>query len=154
MELETLKAYIETHLKTRLIWPSKSPTNASIFFDKKPNYSFRLYMDYWGLNNLTIKNQYLFSLIGKALDCLGRAKQFTQLDLTSAYHQIKIQKGDEWKTNFCTRYGHFKYQVRHFGLSNAPTSFQSYINKILIKKLDIFVVIYLDDILIYTKDQN
>ncbi len=77
VELETLKAYIETHLKTGFIWPSKSPTGAFILFDKKPDGSFCLYMDYRGLNNLTIKNQYPFPLIGEALDCLGRVKRFT-----------------------------------------------------------------------------
>ncbi len=77
VELETLKAYIETHLKTGFIRPSKSPIGAQIFFDKKPNGSLRLCVDYQGLNNLMIKNQYPLPLIGEALDCLGRAKQFT-----------------------------------------------------------------------------
>lgn len=86
------------------------------------------------------------------MDRLGRAKHFTQLDLTSAYHWMRIQKGDEWKTAFRTQYGHFKYQVMPFGLSNALASFQGYINKILAEKLDIFIIVYLDDILIYTKD--
>ena len=85
---------------------------------------------------------------------MGRAKRFTQLDLTSAYHRMRIREGDEWKTAFRTRYGHFKYQVMPFGLSNAPASFQSYINKILAEKLDIFVIVYLDDILIYTEDES
>ncbi len=84
-----------------------------------------------------IKNWYPLPLIGESLDQLGRAKRFTQLDLTSAYHQIKIREGDEWKTAFCIRYGHFKYQVMPFGLSNVPASFQGYINKILAEKLDI-----------------
>ena len=74
MELETLKAYIETHLKTGFIWPSKSPAGAPILFDKKPDGSLRLYVDYRGLNNLTIKNWYPLPLIGKSLDRLGCAK--------------------------------------------------------------------------------
>ena len=65
---------------------------------------------------------------------------------------MRIKEDDKWKTSFRTRYGHFKYQVMFFGLSNAPTSFQNYINKMLAKKLDVFVIVYLDDILIYTKD--
>ena len=109
-------------------------------------------MDYWGLNNLTIKNQYPLLLIGESLDRLGRAKRFTQLDLTNAYHRMRIREGDEWKTAFRTRYGHFKYQVMPFGLSNTPATFQGYINKILTEKLDIFIVVYLDNILIYTKN--
>ena len=152
VELETLKTYIETHLKTGFIRPSKSPAGAPILFDKKPDGSLRLCVDYRGLNNLTIKNRYPLPLIGESLDWLGQAKRFTQLDLTSAYHRMRIKEGDEWKTAFRTRYGHFEYQVMPFGLSNAPASFQGYINKILAEKLDIFVIVYLDDILIYTED--
>ncbi len=95
VELETLKAYIETHLKTALIRPSKFPAGAPILFDKKLDGSLRLCVNYRGLNNLTIKNRYPLPLIGEALDRLGRAKRFTQLDLTSAYHQMRIWKGDE-----------------------------------------------------------
>ena len=154
VELETLKTYIETHLKTGFIWPSKSPAGALILFDKKPDGSLCLCMDYRGLNNLTIKNQYLLSLIRESLDQLSRARRFTQLDLTSTYHQMKIKEGDEWKTAFRTRYGHFEYQVISFRLSNAPASFQGYINKILAEKLNIFVIVHLDDIFIYTEDQG
>ena len=95
VELETLKTYIEFHLKTGFIWTSKSLASALILFDKKPNGSLWLCVSYQDLNNLTIKKWYTLPLIGKALDGLGRAKQFTQLDLTSAYHQIKIRKGNE-----------------------------------------------------------
>ncbi len=152
MELETLKIYIETHLKTGFIWPFKSPTRALILFDKKRDSSFYLCVDYWGLNKLTIRNRYPLPLIGEALDHLSRAKRFIQLDFMSVYHQMRIWEDDEWKTTFCTRYGHFEYQVMPFGLSNTPASFQGYINKILAQKLDIFVVVYFDNILIYTKD--
>ena len=146
VELETLKTYIKTHLKTGFIWPSKSPTGAPILFNKKPDGSFYLCVDYRGLNNLTIKNQYPLLLIGESLDRLGQAKRFTQLNLTSAYHQMRIKENNECKTAFQTRYGYFKYQVMPFGLSNASASFQDYINKILAEKLDIFVIVYLDDI--------
>ena len=95
VELETLKTYIETYLKIGFIWSSKSLAGAFILFDKKPDGILRLCIDYWGLNNLTIKNQYPLLPIGKSLDRLDRAKRFTQLDLTSAYHQIRIKKGDE-----------------------------------------------------------
>ncbi len=86
VELETLKTYIETHFKTGFIQPSKSPVKAPILFDKKPDGTLHLYVDYRGLNNLIIKNQYPLPLIREALERLGRAKKFTQLDLTSAYH--------------------------------------------------------------------
>ena len=152
VELETLKTYIETDLANGFIRLFKSPAEAPILFDGKPDESLRFYVDYWGLNSLTIKNRYPLPLIGKSLDRLGRAKQFTQLDLTNAYHWMRICEGDEWKTAFRTRYGYFEYQVILFGLSNAPATFQEYINKILAEKLNIFVVVYLDNILIYTKD--
>ena len=86
MELETLKAYIETNLANGFIKPSKSLAGAPILFDRKLDGSLRLYVDYRGLNNLTIKNLYPLPLIGESLDRLGRAKQFIQLDLTSAYY--------------------------------------------------------------------
>ena len=96
-----------------------------------------------------IKNWYPLLLIDESLDRLGWVKRFTQLELTSAYHQMRIKEGDEWKTAFHTWYGHFEYQVMPFELSNAPASFQSYINKILAEKLNIFVIVYLDNIFIY-----
>ena len=152
VELETLKTYIETHLKTGFIRLFKSPAGAPILFDKKLDGSLCLCVNYWGLNNLTIKNRYPLPLIEKSLDRLGRAKRFIQLDLISAYHQMRNKEGDKWKIAFWTRYGHFKYQVMPFGLSNALVSFQGYIDKILAEKLNIFIIMYLDDIFIYTKD--
>ena len=95
VELETLKTYIETNLANGFIRPSKSPAGAPILFDRKPDGSLRLCVDYRGLNNLTIKNRYPLPLIGESLDRLGRAKQFTQLDLTNAYHQIRICESNE-----------------------------------------------------------
>ncbi len=152
VELETLKTYIKTYLKTGFIRPSKSPAGTSVLFDKKPDVSFRLCVNYRGLNNPTIKNRYSFPLIGEYLDRLGRANRFTQLDLTCAYRKMRIWEGDERKTAFWTRYGQFEYQAMSFGLSNVPNSFQEYINRIHTGKLDIFVIMYLDNILIYTED--
>ena len=149
-----MKTYIEANLASGFIRPSKSPAAAPILFVRKKDGSLHLCVDYRGLNNLTIKNCYLLPLIGESLNCLGRAKRFTQLDLTNAYHRMRIREGDEWKTAFQTRYGHFEYQVMSFGLSNAPASFQGYVNKILVEKLDVFVIVYLDDILIYTKNAS
>ena len=152
VELETLKTYIKTNLANSFIRPSKSPVRAPIFFNQRADKSFRRCVDYWVLNNITIKNRYPLPLIGESLDWLGLARRFTQLDLINAYHRMRICEGDEWTTTFRIRYGHFEYQVILFGLSNAPATFQKYVNKILAEKLDIFVIIYLDDILIYTKD--
>lgn len=149
VELAVLRQYIDKHLANQFIWPSKSPAGAPILFVKKPSGGLRLCVDYQGLNNITIKNCYPLPLIGESLDWLSKAKQYTQLDLTSAYHRLRIKKGDEWKTAFCTRYGHYEYQVLPFGLSNAPAIFQAYINQALAEKLDVFCIVYLDKILIY-----
>ena len=100
VELETLKTYIETNLANGFIKPSKLPAGALILFILKKDGSLRLCIDYQGLNNLTIKNRYPLSLIGESFDRLGRAKCFTQLDLTNAYHQMQIREGDKWKTAF------------------------------------------------------
>ncbi len=123
MELETLKTYIKNNLASGFIRPSKSPARVPILFDKKLSGSLRLFVDYRGLNNLTIKNRYPLPLVGELLDQLGRARRFTQLDLTNAYYRMRIKDGDEWKTAFKTRYGHFEYQVMPFGLTNVPATF-------------------------------
>ncbi len=95
VELEMLKTYIKIHLKTGFIWPFKSPAGDPILFDKKPDSSLRLCINYRGLKNLTIKNQYPMPLIGESLNRLGWAKRFTQLDLTNTYYRIRIWEGDE-----------------------------------------------------------
>ena len=151
-ELEALRGYIEVNLNNGFIRPSTSPAGAPILFIRKPSGGLRLCVDYRGLNNITINNRYPLPLVGEALDRLGRAKEYTQLDLIHAYHRVRIAKGDEWKTAFRTRYGHFEYQVMPFGLSNAPATFQALINKVLAEKLDVFCIVYLDDILIYTEE--
>ncbi len=109
VELEILKVYFENNLARGFIKPSKSPTGASIFFGKKLDGSLRLCVDYRGLNNLIIKNWYPLPLVGEWLDQLGRARYFTQHDLTNAYHQMRIREGNEWKTAFKTCYGYFEY---------------------------------------------
>ena len=151
VELETLKTYIKTQLKTGFIQSFISPASALIFFNPKLDGSLRLYINYKGLNNLTIKNLYLLPLIGEVFNRLSWAKRFTQLDLTSAYHKMRIWENDKWKTIFCVRYGYFKYQVLPFWLFYAPISFQGYINKILAEKLNIFVLVSFNNILIYTE---
>ena len=154
MELETLKAYIETNLANGFIRPSKSPTGAPILFDQKSDGSLRLCVNYRSFNILTIKNRYPLPLIRELLDRLGKARRFTQLDLINEYHRMRIRKGDKWKIVFKTQYGHFEYQVMSFGLTNTSASFQGYINKIFMEKFDIFVIVYLDDILIYSDDDK
>ena len=152
VELEMLKTYIKTNLANNFICPSKFPARAPILFDKKLDRSSRLCINYWGLNNITIKNQDPLILISELLDQLGQARKFTQLDFTNAYHWMRICKGNKWKTAFRTRYDYFKYQIMPFGLSSTPGTFQGYVNMILAKKLDMFIIVFLDDILIYSKN--
>ena len=101
-----------------------------------------------------IRNRYALPLIPNLLERLNGAKYFTRLDLRGAYNLVRIRPGDEWKTAFRTRYGHFEYRVMPFGLTNAPTVFQHMANDIFRDFLDIFTIIYLDDILIYSKTQE
>ncbi len=109
MELEILKAYIKNNLANRFIKPFKSPAEAPIFFNKKPDRNLRLYINYRGLNDWIIKNQYPVSLVEKSLDRLGWAQHFTKLDLINAYHWMRIREENELKMAFRIRYGYFKY---------------------------------------------
>ena len=153
-ELAVLRDYIKECLEKGWIRPSQSPAGAPILFVPKKDGGLRLCVDYRGLNALTLKNRYPLPLIGETMDRLSGAKIFTQLDLKDAYHRIRIRKGDEWKTAFRTRYGHFEYTVMPFGLANAPATFQSYINRAMSDLLDVCCVVYLDDILIYSQTEE
>ncbi|OQD64946.1 hypothetical protein PENANT_c409G07288, partial [Penicillium antarcticum] len=153
-ELGVLRNYIDEMLAKEWIRPSQSPAGAPIIFVKKKDRSLRLCVDYRGLNNITIKNRYPLPLVSETMDRLSGAKIFTQLDLRDAYHRIRIKEGDEWKTAFRTRYGHFEYTVMPFGLANTPATFQAYINRALCDLLDQFCVVYLDDILIFSQNEE
>ena len=87
-----------------------------------------MYVDYWSLNQIIIKNQHSLPLIEETINQLSEVKLFTKLDLKDAYHQIYIKKGDKWKTAFCTHYDHFEYIIMPFRLANASVMFQAYIN--------------------------
>lgn len=151
-ELEALKEYIEENLAKGFIRKSESPAGAPVLFTPKKDTKLRLCVDYRGLNKITIKNRCPLPLITETLDQLREARIFTKLDLKGAYNLVRIAEGDEWKTAFRTRYGHFEYLVMPFGLTNAPATFQAFLNDVLRQHLDNFVVIYLDDILIYSRD--
>ena len=129
-------------------------TGVSVLFGLKKDGGLRLCVDYRGLNSFTKKNRYPLPLISEALDRLVGAKVYTKLDIRDAYNMIRIREGDEWKTAFRTRYGHFEYTVMPFGLVNAPATFQSYINSALRDYLDVFCIAYLDDILIYSDNDE
>lgn len=151
-ELDVLHDYIKENLDKGFIRRSESPAGAPILFVKKKDGSLRLCVDYRGLNKVTVPNRCPLPLITETFDRLGKAKRFTQLDMRGAYNLLRITEGDEWKTAFRCRYGHFEYQVMPFGLMNAPASFQAFVNDVLREYLDDFVVVYLDDILIYSED--
>jgi hypothetical protein len=153
-ELQALKEYIDDMLQKGFIRLSKSPAGAPIFFVKKKDGCLRPCVDYRELNDITIKNRYPLPLISELLDRLGNAKIFTKIDLRGAYNLVRMKPGHEWKTAFRSRFGHYEYLVMPFGLTNAPAIFQSMMNDIFASELDIFVIIYLDDILIFSEDSN
>ena len=132
---------------------SKFPTGAPILFVKKKDRILRLCVDYRGLNKVTVKNRHPLPLITESLERFSQAKYFTKLDVREAYHRIRIAEGDEWKTAFRTRYGHFGYTVMPFGLTNAPAQFQAYINNALAGLIDVSCIVYLDDILVYSSTE-
>ena len=117
--------YIDENLAKNFIHHSKSPARAPILFVKKKDGSLWMCVDYRGLNKVTKKNRYPLSLNSGLLDQLGRAKIFTKIDLRGAYNLVRIKEGDEWKTTFRTRYGHFEYNVMSFGQTNAPAIFNT-----------------------------
>ena len=153
-ELATIREYLESAQQKQWIRPSTAQCGAPVLFVKKSDGSLRLCVDYRGLNEVTIKNNYPLPLLSETLERFAHAKHFTKIDIRNAYHRIRIRKGDEWKTAFRTRYGQFEYQVMPFGLANAPATFQSYVNKALKPYLDIFCVVYLDDVLIYSETEK
>ena len=123
-------------------------------FVPKHNRKLRLVVDYKILNNITIKDRYTLPLINEMQDRMQGATIFTKIDLRGAFNLIQIKEGDEWKTAFRTRFGHYEYCVMPFGLTNAPASWQRLINNVLREFLDIFLVVYLDDILIYSRSKK
>ena len=149
-ESEVLQEYIKDMLKKGFIRESHSPAGYPILFQKKHDGSLRLCVDYKKLNAVTIRNSYPLPLINDIIERVKGAKYFTKLDLRSAYNLIRIKEGDEYKTAFRTKYGHYEYLVMPFGLKNAPAVFQSFINSVLRPFLEKSVILYLDDILIYS----
>lgn len=153
-ELKILKEYLDENEKAGRIRPSQSSAGAPILFVPKADGTLRLCVDYRGLNRITIKNRYPLPLISEILDRIQGAQWFTKLDIKDAYYRIRIREGDEWKTAFRTRYGHYEYMVMPFGLTNAPATFQSYIHSALYGLLDVICIVYLDDILIFSKTRE
>ena len=153
-ELEELKKQLEELLAKGFIRPSVSPWGAPILFVKKKDGSVRMCIDYRQLNAVTVKNKYPLPRIDDLLDQLRGAAVFSKIDLRSGYHQIRIREEDIPKTAFRSRYGHFEYVVMSFGLTNAPAIFMDYMNRIFRPYLDSFVIVFIDDILIYSKSPS
>ncbi|WVZ63904.1 hypothetical protein U9M48_013498 [Paspalum notatum var. saurae] len=152
-ELKELKVQLQEQLDKGFIRPSSSPWGCpALFVEKKDQGGKRLCVDCWPLNAVTVKNKYPLPHIDILFDQLARAKVFSKIDLRSGYYQIKIREGDITKTAFSTRYG--LYLVMSFGLTNAPAFFMYMMNSAFMNELDKFVVVFIDDILIYSKSEE
>jgi hypothetical protein len=151
-ELAKLKKQLQELLDKGFIRPSTSPWGCPSLFAKKDE-SLRLCIDYRPLNTVTIKNMYPLPRIAVLFYQLVGAKVFSKIDLRSGYHKIKIRASDIPKTAFSTRYGLYEYLVMSFGLTNAPAYFMYLMNSVFMPELDKFVVVFIDDILVYSKSE-
>ncbi|KAF5786109.1 putative nucleotidyltransferase, Ribonuclease H [Helianthus annuus] len=152
-EMKELRTQLDDLVAKGFIRPSSSPWGAPILFVKKKDGSMRLCIDYRELNKVTIKNRYPLPRIDDLFDQLQGASYFSKIDLRSGYHQLKVKDEDVHKTAFRTRYGHYEFLVRPFGLTNAPAAFMDLMNRFCKPYLDKFVIVFIDDILIYSKNQ-
>jgi len=152
-ELAELKIQLQELLDKCFIHPSASPWGCPALFVKKKDDSLRLCVDYRPLNAVTIKNKYSVPCIDVLFDQLAGARIISKIDLRSGYHQIKIRPYDIPKTAFSTRYGLYEYLVMSFGLTNAPAYFMYLMNSVFMPELDKFVVVFIDNILIYSKNE-
>ncbi|WVZ84387.1 hypothetical protein U9M48_031425 [Paspalum notatum var. saurae] len=154
-ELKELKTQLQEQLDKGFIRPSSSPWGCpALFVEKKDQGGKRLCVDYRPLNAVTVKNKYPLPHIDILFDQLGGATVFSKIDLRSVYHQIKVREEDIPKTAFSTRYGLYEYLVMSFGLTNAPAFFMYLMNSIFMNELDKFVVVFIDNILVYSKNKK
>lgn len=151
VEMEALKNYLKENLDKGFIRKSKSPAGAPVLFVKKQDGSLRLCVDYRKLNSITIRNSYPIPRLVDLIESFKGAVIFTRLDLRSAYNLVRVKEGHEYLTAFRTPLGQFEYLVMPFGLRNAPSVFQRFIQDVLSDAIGIFVQVYLDDIIIYSK---
>ncbi|SJL03626.1 related to TY3B TY3B protein [Armillaria ostoyae] len=149
-ELKALHEFIDDNLHSGFITPSHLPYGALVLFVKKKTSKLYLCVNFCGLNKISKKDCYSLPLISDLLNSTHSAHIYTKVDLQHAYHLVHIAKGDEWKTAFQTHYSSFKWCVIPFGLTNAPMVFQHFVNNIFTDMLDISIVIYFDNILIYS----
>ncbi|KAJ9562962.1 hypothetical protein OSB04_008122 [Centaurea solstitialis] len=153
-EMQELSKQLEELLDKGFIRPSTSPWGAPILFVKKKDGSMRMCIDYRELNKLTVKNRYPLPRIDDLFDQLQGAAWFSKIDLRSGYHQLNVREEDVHKTAFRTRYGHFEFVVMPFGLTNAPAAFMDLMNRVCRPMLDRSVIVFIDDILIYSKSKE
>ena len=153
-ELKELKVQMEELLSKGFVKASTSPWGAPVLFVKKKDGSLRLCIDYRQLNKVTIRNQYPLPRIDYLFDQLQGAKVFSKIDLRSGYHQLKVRREDVPKTAFKTRYGHYEFLVMPFGLTNAPAAFMDLMNRVFGPYLDKFVIVFIDDILVYSSSKE
>ncbi|EPS35050.1 hypothetical protein H072_11652 [Dactylellina haptotyla CBS 200.50] len=151
-ELEALREYIEENLRKGYIRPSRSPAGHPILFVPKKNRKLRICIDYRSLNAITIKDRNSLPQINESLDRLIKATHFTKLNIIVAYHNLQVAPKDVWKTAFRCRYKLFEYLIMPMGLTNAPASFQTFMNHVLKDHIDKICIVYLDDILVYSKN--
>jgi hypothetical protein len=153
-ELAELKIQMQESLDKGFICPSASPWGCPGLFVKKKDESLRLFVEYRPLNAVTIKTKYPLPRIDVFFDQLARARVFSKIDLRSGYHQIKIRPCNIPKSAFSTRFGLYKYLVMSFGLTNISAYFMYLVNSVFMPELDKFIVVFIDDILIYSKNEE
>ncbi|GKE43481.1 putative reverse transcriptase domain-containing protein, partial [Tanacetum coccineum] len=153
-EMKELSEQLKELSDKGFIRPSSSPWGAPVLFVKKKDGSFRMCIDYQELNQLTVKNRYPLPRIDDLFDQLQGSSVYSKIDLRSGYHQLRVREEDIPKTAFKTRYGHYKFQVMPFGLTNAPAVFMDLMNRGCKPYLDKFVIVFIDDILIYSKSKQ
>nr|GFC43486.1 putative reverse transcriptase domain, ribonuclease H-like domain, aspartic peptidase domain protein [Tanacetum cinerariifolium] len=153
-ELKELSKQLKELSEKGFIRPSSSPWGAPVLFVKKKDGSFRMCIDYRELNKLTIKNKYPLLRIDDLFDQLQGSSVYSKIDLRSGYHQLRIREEDIPITAFRTRYGHYEFQVMPFGLTNAPAVFMDLMNRMCKPYLDKFMIVFIDDILIYSKNKE